>query len=140
MYKENRNEKEEIKNLKKILRTTDNKRLHIRYHVLILHYRGYTNIHIASIMDIDAHTVGKYIRSYENEGIEGLKMGKSTGTPRFLTQEQEQKLYEVITTKTPDEVGFGYRKNWNANIARKWVFDNFGIEYSNRGMLDVLHG
>lgn len=30
-------------------------------------------------------------------------------------------------------------KNWNFNIARKWVSDNFNIEYSNRGMLQVLH-
>jgi len=48
-------------------------------------------------------------------------------------------LYEVMTTKTPDEVGFGRRKNWNANIARKWVSDNFNVEYSSRGMLQVLH-
>ena len=45
----------------------------------------------------------------------------------------------MITTKTPDELGFGYRKNWNANMARKWVSDNFQVEYSNRGMLQVLH-
>lgn len=48
-------------------------------------------------------------------------------------------IIEVITTKIPDEVGFGHRKNWNANIAGKWVSDNFNVEYSNRGMLQVLH-
>ena len=59
--------------------------------------------------------------------------------PRYLTEEQDGKLYEVITTKTPDEVGFGLRKNWTADMARKWVKDNFGVEYSTRGMQDVLH-
>lgn len=139
MYIKNTNEKEEIKALKKLLRTTNNKRMHIRYHVIILHYRGYTNAHIAKVMELNPHTVGIYVNSYKQYGIEGLQMGKSSGSPRFLSQEQEAKLYEVITTKTPDEVGFGYRKNWNASIACKWVKDNFNIQYSNRGMLQVLH-
>lgn len=139
MHTENINENDEIQLFKKLLRSTDNKRMHIRYQVLILHYRGYTNVHISKIMDLNQHTVAAYINSYEQKGLEGLNMGKTTGCPRFLTKEQEEKLYEVITTKTPDEVGFGHRKNWNANIARKWVSDNFQVEYSNRGMLQVLH-
>jgi putative transposase len=85
------------------------------------------------------HTVGNYVNSYKQHGIEGLKMGKPTGCPCFLTKEQEAELYELITTKTPDEVSFGYRKNWNANILCKWVSDNFNVQYSNRGMLQVLH-
>lgn len=139
MHNENTCEKEETKILKNLLRTTDNKRMHIRYQVIILHLRNYTNIHISKIMDLNPHTVGTYINSYKKEGINGLNMGKPTGSPRFLTNDQEEELYKVITTKTPDEVGFGYRKNWNSNIARKWVSDNFNVEYSSRGMLQVLH-
>lgn len=139
MHNENTTEKEEIKVLKNLLRTNGNKRMHIRYQVVILHLRNYTNVHISKIMDLNPHTVGIYINSYKKDGIEGLKMGKPTGCPRFLTKEQEEELYKVITTKTPDEVGFGYRKNWNSNIARKWVSDNFNVEYSSRGMLQVLH-
>lgn len=139
MHNKNSNDDENIKILKKLLRTTDNKRMHIRYNVIILHYKGYTNVHIGKIMDLNEHTVGTYIKSYKEKGIDGLKMKKSTGCSSYLSKEQQEKLYEVITTKTPDEVGFGYRKNWNANIARQWVSDNFGVDYSTRGMLDVLH-
>ena len=139
MHTENTDEKEEIKILKNLLRTTDNKRMHIRYQVIILHLRNYTNIHISKIMELNPHTVGTYINSYKKDGINGLNMGKPTGCPRFLTKEQEEELYKIISTKTPDEVGFGYRKNWNSNIARKWVSDTFNVEYSSRGMLQVLH-
>jgi putative transposase len=58
----------------------------------------------------------------------------------FLTDEQEQKLFEVITTYTPDQVGIPNRKNWDSNIACQWVKSNFGIEYTPRGMLDVFIG
>jgi len=139
MHNERRNDRAEIKYFKKMMRETKDARMHIRYTVLMLHYRGYTNIHIAHILGLCEHTVGRYIRAYKARGIEGLKMGKSTGFPRFLTQEQEEILFKIITTQTPDEVGFGYRKNWTADIVRKWVKDNFGIEYSTRGMQDVLH-
>jgi putative transposase len=66
-------------------------------------------------------------------------MGKSTGATRHLTPEQEQKLFEVVTTHTPDQAGFPHRMNWDSNIVRQWVQNNFGVEYSARGMLYVLH-
>lgn len=138
MHSDNNGEKEEVRELKRVLKSTNSKRMHIRYNVILLHLRNYTNKHIASIMDLDAHTVARYINNYKLLGVEGLVMGKSSGCPRLLTQEQEKTLYDVIVTKTPDQVGFGKRKNWNANIARQWVSDQFNIEYSKRGMLDVL--
>jgi putative transposase len=139
MHNENISEKEEIKVLKKLLRSTDNKRMHVRYQVILLHLKDYTNAHIAEIMDLNPHTIGIYINSYKQNGADGLSIGKSSGRPGFLSKDQEEKLYEIITTKTPDQLGFGNRKNWNASIACKWVSNNFHIEYSNRGMLQVFH-
>jgi len=139
MHSENGNEKEEIRELKRALKSTHNKRMHIRYNVILLHLKHYTNQHIASIMDLESHTVARYINNYKQRGLEGLIMGKSTGCPRLLSTEQEKALYDVIATKTPDQVGFGERKNWNSAIACQWVKEQFNIEYSKRGMLDVLH-
>ena len=56
-----------------------------------------------------------------------------------MTQEQEEKLVEVITEHTPDEVGFPPRKNWNLSIIREWIKRNFEVEYSQSGMADALH-
>lgn len=94
----------------------------------LLYLKDYTNAHIAKIMDLNPHTIGIYINSYKQNGVDGLGIGKSSGRPGSLSNDQEKKLYEIITTKTPDQLGFGNRKNWNANIARKWVSDNFHIE------------
>jgi transposase len=92
MHSKNTNEKEEIKILKNLLRTTDNKRMNIRYQVITLHLRNYTNTHISKIMELNPHTVGTYINSYKKDGSNGLAIGKPTGCPRFLTTEQEEKL------------------------------------------------
>ena len=61
MHNEDASEKEEIKILKNLLRTTDNKHVHIKYQVIILHLRDYTSVHIAKIMNLNPHTVGIYI-------------------------------------------------------------------------------
>jgi transposase len=133
------NKDPELQALKKALKENKNKRMHIRYMVIYHHLKGALNIDIASMENLCDHTVGIYINSYKQNGIQGLKMGKSTGAPRLLTLEQENQLVEVITTKTPDEVGFFPRKNWDSNIIRQWVLINFNIKYTQRGMLEVLY-
>jgi transposase len=135
----NDNNNPEIQNLKKAIKENNNKRMHIRYMVIYHYLEGYTNLEIAAIENICNHTVGSYINSYKGHGLEGLVMGKSSGAPRFLNAEQEKNLVEVITTKTPDEVGFPLRKNWDCNIVCQWVHTNFNIKYSQRGILQVLH-
>lgn len=135
----NDNNNPDIQSLKKAIKENKNKRMHIRYMVIYHHLEGYTNLEIAAIENICNHTVGSYINAYKERGLEGLVMGKSSGAPRFLTDEQEKTLVEVIITKTPDEVGFPFRKNWDCNIVCQWVLNNFNVKFSQRGMLQLLH-
>lgn len=95
-----------------------------RYVVILYHLKGYTNKDISQLLDLCQHTVGVYIKKYNTHGLNGLEMGYSTGAPRMLNDEQEAKLIEIITTKTPDEVGFPNRKNWNIAIIRQWIGHN----------------
>lgn len=127
-----------IQEVNEAMKKTKNKRMYQRYHVICLHLKGYLNKDISGIVGLCQHTVGTYVNAYKAKGLEGLTMGKSTGAPKFLTSEQEQKLFEVITTKTPDQVGIPNRKNWDSHIACQWVKENFGVEYTPRGMLDVF--
>jgi putative transposase len=128
-----------MQTLKKAIKENKSKRMHIRYMVIYNYLDGLSNVEIANMNNLCDHTVGTYINAYKQDGIEGLKIGKSTGAPRLLTHEQENQLVEIITTKTPDEVGFFPRKNWDSNIIRQFVLKNFNTEYTQRGMLEVLY-
>ena len=121
------------------MKTTKNKRLYIRYKTMTVHLRGYSNTHISHIVDLCVHTIGTNIRRYKEHGIAGLVPIKQTGNPKRLTDKQEIELVKVITTKRPDEMGFQNRKNWDTNIACKWVSDTYNVEDTSRGMLDVLY-
>lgn len=137
MYTKNNNDN--LKNLNKLLRTTKNKRMLLRYNVIKLHLRGYNNKNIANIFDIQQHTVGRYINAYKTYGLEGLMPIKPTGCPSHLSKEQQEILYEVISTKTPEEEEFEHRKNWTLNIIIQWIFITFNVKYSISGMCRVMH-
>jgi len=101
--------------------------------------RGRKLDEIAEIAGISTKTVNRYIKKFEDGGIENLVPIKPPGRPSFLNEEQEKQVYSTIAFNTPDEVGFEGIKNWTAKIACLWVFQEFGVKYSNNGMLDLFH-
>lgn len=133
------NNKPEIQAIKKAIKKVKDKRMYQRYMVILYHLNGHINKDISKMIGLCQHTVGTYINKYKDAGLPGLTLGHSPGAPRMLTDKQESKLVEIITAKTPDEVGFPNKKNWNVNIIRRWVLDNFGVEYSYTGMIDLMH-
>lgn len=129
----------QIQEIKAAIKQNKDKRMHIKYLVILNHLHGLQNVDIAMHMGLCAHTVGTYIRKYKECGIVNLVPAPKSGAPRMLSKEQEQQLVQIITTHTPDEVGFQSKKNWNALLIKEWVKRNFGVEYSHSGMLYVLH-
>ena len=124
--------------IKAAMKETKNIRMYKRYLVILKHLEGNSNIAIAKMVLLEQHAVGEYIRNYKANGLAGLEMKHGTGAPRKLNKEQEILLFETITTKTPDEVGFESRKNWTIEIARQWIINTFGIIHSHRGTHEVL--
>ena len=133
------NKSSEIQAVKDAMKQTKDIRLYLRYRVICHHLNGKTNIAIANEEGLCNHTVGTYVKRYKSNGLKGLEIQHSTGAPRLLTAEQEQELVRVITKYTPDEVGFPHRKNWYINIVQQWVKNTWNVQYSHRGMSEVLH-
>lgn len=131
--------KSQMKEIKKLMKSTDNKRMYERYLAVFHHLKGETNRAIAKIIQRTEQTVGTYIKKYRNEGLEGLEMNHSPGAPKKLTDKQEKILVEIITTKTPDETGFIARKNWTAPLIKEWIKNEFSVEYSENGTRDLLN-
>lgn len=133
------NQNPQMQELKRAIKNNRDKSMHVRYMLIYHHLKGQANVNIAKMFGVCAHTVGTYINKYKNYGLSSLIPAPKSGAPKLMTEEQEQKLKEVITQNTPDNAGFPNRKNWNASLALQWVNNNFGIQYSHSGMLKVLH-
>ena len=99
--------KKEVKEIKRLMRTAGSPVMYRKYLAIRLHMKGYTNKFIADTLDLDQHTVGSYIRIYKLQGANGLVPKKSSGRPRFLTKEQEERVYDTISSKTPEDVETG---------------------------------
>lgn len=110
-----------------------------RYSVILKRFQGLTNRKIAEMGNLEEHTVGVYIKNYKLKGIDGLTMKRSPGAKRKLNPEQEKIIVDVITSKTPDEVGFECRKNWTIELIRQRVIKEFKVTMCHRGMAAVLY-
>lgn len=129
----------EINTLRRLSRKTKDVRMKLRYDVIKLHIQGRTKTEIADIFSITYQTVRNYINAYTEAGIDGLEITKPPGRETKLNKEQEQQLYDCISTKLPKDVGFAPFVNWTAPLACQWVLKEYGVSFSERGMRDVFY-
>jgi len=121
------------------IKDTSDKKMFIRYRCVYLYYDGREKSDIANIFGIDPHTVNEYIKSYKLNGLEALEPQQIPGAPEKLTEEQKAQLKDVIVNATPADVGFNSCMNWTASLALQWVKREFGVEYTNSGMTELMH-
>ena len=119
---------EKIIELKLAMKNTNNIRLYKRYSVVLKHLQGFKNKDIAQMECLEKHTVGIYIKNYIDNGLKGLEMKYSPGKKRKLSKEQEVELVDIITTHTPEEVGFKNRCNWTIALVQEYIHKKFNID------------
>ena len=128
-----------ILEIKAALKANKDLRMHERYQIILMALNNEDYEKIAKNTRRTIVTVYNYLKAYRQGGIAGLQMEYSTGRPRLLTEEQEQKVYQTIIEKTPSDVSFPAKMNWTSPIVRKWIEREFGVFYSDRGTRDLLY-
>ena len=51
----------------------------------------------------------------------------------------EAKVHKIVVLKVPKDVGFPVEMNWTAPLVKEWIEQEFGIKFSVRGVLRLLH-
>lgn len=69
-------------------------------------------------------TIGIYIATFKENGLEGLAPGHSTGRPPNLSKDQKAILLETVSTQVPTDVGFTARYNWSLALIVEFVKKN----------------
>src|ERR671923_136117 len=128
-----------IREVKAAIKANKDLRMHERYQTILMHLHSVSKKEISTLMGCSLSTVYNYINAYQKDGIEGLEMGHSPGRPRQLTPEQEWQVHQTIVNKTPVDVGFPAKMNWTSPIIRKWIEQEFGVQYSDRGTRELLY-
>lgn len=130
---------QEIQGMKQRMKNEKDSVLHRKYQAIYLHMTGKTNIEIAEIISRCKQTVGTYLHTYFDKGLDALVPVKQTGRPKWLTKEQLATLKQVITAQTPHEAGFDHAYNWTAKLVILWVEKEFGVRYANSSMQQIMH-
>ncbi len=88
-----------------------------------LRKRGHTYASIAEWVGVHERTVIRWIRHYEQCGLQGLKartLGRPNGSGRSLSATQEKQLQALITDKTPDQLKLSYAL-WTREAVRQLI-------------------
>ncbi|WP_260472078.1 IS630 family transposase [Bacillus canaveralius] len=129
---------DEIQEVESRLKTEKSRRMFERYQTIRLHLMGKSVQEIAAILKRTSKTIGTYIRSYQEHGLDGLTMKFSTGKPPRLTTEQQAQLKQAIIDFQPHECGFPAKFNWTLELIRSYILREFGKSYSIRGVSKMM--
>ena|SRR5882672_10745295 len=105
-----------------------NPRFRERLQCLLLKDRGHTNIEVAQMLLVVPETVTDWLNLYQDAGLETLCRLETGGSDAFLNAQQMSLLQTEL-----DKNAFQTAKQVCA-----WVYEEFTITYSERGMRDLL--
>ena len=96
--------------------------------------RGFDHATVAGVFDISRETLGRWIRSFNERGIDGLIDAPRSGRPAHITPEQKQKYRKLI--EHPEQAG---QTHWTAKKFCGYVRDEFDHELGYRTVVRWLH-
>ena len=97
-----------------------------RLHGLLLVTTGQSCREVARLFGEDATTVQRWVKRFEQGGLEGLREGERPGRPRVLDTSQWRKL-QVDLRRTPRE--FGFQANlWDGPLLSEHLRRNYQVK------------
>ncbi len=99
---------------------------------------GESQVAVAASLEVDKHTVSKWMRRFRSEGEGGLASRKATGRPRTLTEKQRQRLRRIIIGQNPRQLNFGPAL-WTLNLVGALVERLFGVVHHASTISRLLH-
>lgn len=121
-------EGDEICLLENRLKKEKDPKVRDRIRMMILLKEGYKQKEVAKIMRTTERTVYTWKKRYEEDGIEGLKTKEKPGRKRKLSDEDMERLKDLLKQK----------EYWTTRGVRNLIKIEFGIEYTLRHVARIL--
>jgi transposase len=128
-----------------VLRRYKNKKLNgherQRYHALLLVTKGYTYRQIADILFVDEETISRWVRWYQERGLDGVKNHPHWGGEhgqRWLGETELAQLSQVLEHEAMPGTSVG--SGWTIRAIRVVLEERFEVRYSQRGVRKLRRG
>jgi transposase len=99
---------------------------------------GESQVAVASSLEVDKHTVSKWMRCFRGGGEGALASRKASGRPRTLTEKQQQRLRRIIIGKNPQQLHFGPAL-WTLSLVGALIEQIFGVVHHASTVSRLLH-
>lgn len=96
--------------IKKLLNTNDAYTVGVRLHLVYLVALGHSSRKLSELHNISFKQITNWVHRFEKEGIEGLKDRNGRGTRSALSDEQLDKIKELVLKEVPQKHGFRSKK------------------------------
>jgi transposase len=99
---------------------------------------GESQVSVAASLEVDKHTVSKWMRRFRSDGESGLASRKASGRPRTLSEKQQEHLRRIIVGKNPRQLNFGPAL-WTLNLVGALIEQLFGVVHHASTVSRLLH-
>jgi len=120
---------EQLIELKLAHKQTRDKRVADRIKAILMLHIGFTYDQIRQALLLDEVTIRRYLKQFQQKGINGLLEYRYTGGKSHLTLTQEQAVKEYFKEQTPQ----------TAKEAVAYIQKTYGITYSVIGVTKLMH-
>jgi len=98
-----------------------------RIRSVLLNHEKKSSGQIASILDAPRSRVSHWLKTYDEQGVEGLKEGQRSGRPSLLTDLQKILICDIIDS---GPVAYGLLSGvWTSKLISEIINDEFGVQY-----------
>jgi transposase len=98
-----------------------------RFKAILLNSDGKTSGEIANVLNVSRVITSKWLRTYEQQGIDGLLEGARSGRPGKLSEVQKIILCDIIDS---GPVAYGYSTGvWTSAVIADVIETEFEISY-----------
>ena len=102
---------------------------------------GVRQVDVARELDVSRETVNRWWKRYQGgdgwDALKKRKRGRSPGSQRKLTAEQELEVRKAIAEKTPDQLKLKYAL-WTREAVGRFIRERYGVVYARQSLSEVL--
>jgi transposase len=121
--------------VRRLAKTEKRSRIKVRYLAIHHFLEGKTRADIARYIKVARGSVNKWVNTYLNFGLDGLKDTTNPGRPAKLTPTQLKTLTAYVEKHGISDTG----GRLQAKDVGEFIFTEFNVKYQNRNIYRLLH-
>ena len=95
---------------------------------------GFSEVELSQLLGVCNETISRWWTAYTVAGLDSLpgeRSGRPLGSGRFLSEQQAQRIQELIDDNSPDKVGIAHTL-WTRRAVRDLIRKEFDLELAER--------